>query len=79
MLADVLTEEHQKWLNSKAIWVHKKIDDPHARCMKDAVVTRYDGQAARSMTCKIKVINAVTPIPTMYTWAPIQQNFMVRL
>ncbi|KAL1129383.1 hypothetical protein AAG570_013910 [Ranatra chinensis] len=73
-MMDLLSEEQRKWADGKAVWFAKRMEEPHARCMKDAQIVRSDGTL---MTARIKIINAVTPIPTMYTWAPIQQNFMV--
>ena len=71
-----LVEENKRWLQSKAVWTWQQEAPPHAVCMKKSEVVALDGE---TQSCPIKIINSVTPIPTMYTWAPIQQNFMVSL
>ncbi|XP_071448264.1 histone-lysine N-methyltransferase E(z) [Hetaerina americana] len=70
----ILSEEQTRWQNSRAIWTCLTDAPPHHSCMKKAEVVNMDGEVQSS---PIKVINGVSPIPTMYTWAPIQQNFMV--
>ena len=56
------------------MWFAMQEIPTHISCMKKAEITNTEGEV---QTCLVKIINAVTPIPTMYTWAPIQQNFMV--
>ncbi|KAK7873095.1 hypothetical protein R5R35_000375 [Gryllus longicercus] len=73
-MTDVLIAEQRRWADGKAVWTSCQEAPPHAACMKKAEVTSLDNEV---QTCPVKIINAVTPIPTMYTWAPIQQNFMV--
>jgi len=75
-LEDILVAEQKRWTDGKAVWISLQDTPLHAACMKKAEVVCSDGEVQSS---PVKIINAVTPIPTMYTWAPIQQNFMVSL
>lgn len=70
-------DELKRLQSKKAIWECR----PHIETVsrsKRSEVTKVDGVGEDVMSVPIKIINAVAPIPTMYIWAPIQANFMVR-
>lgn len=74
VMTDLLVAEQKRCTDGKAMWIAMQDVPSHLSCMKKAEITSPDGDV---QSCPVKMINAVTPIPTMYTWAPIQQNFMV--
>jgi hypothetical protein len=71
-----LNRQHTIWEREcKYIWSCQTEPPTNVIRLPKAVSTSFDGYTT---SCHIKVLNAVTSIPTMYAWAPIQQNFRVR-
>ncbi|XP_069167863.1 histone-lysine N-methyltransferase E(z) isoform X3 [Procambarus clarkii] len=73
-LTDLLDQEDQTVIGMGPVWVCSVEAPPHQAVMRRTHVTSSCGEP---LAVPIKTINAVNPIPTMYTWAPLQQNFMV--
>lgn len=69
-----LETEQQKWAASNMKWEPVDNDPPHINSMKKTEVVVSTGTVDK---IAIRSMPAVTPIPTMYMWAPTQQNFMV--
>lgn len=75
IFTELLDLEHKRWTTDcKVMWLAMQEIPSHISCMKKTEVTSSDGDAQSS---PVITLSAVSPIPTMYTWAPIQQNFMV--
>jgi histone-lysine N-methyltransferase EZH2 len=53
----------------------------HQQCIKKVTLEHGAGVNHQAFykhkPIPIKIINAVAPVPTMYSWAGLQQNFMV--
>lgn len=71
-------EELKRLQSRKAVWECRPYVETVSRS-KRSEVSKVDGSGEDVMSVPIKIINAVAPVPTMYIWAPIQQNFMVLL
>lgn len=74
---DTMIENQKKWEVSKAYWFCSQDWPAHGQCMKKAKPEHGAGTQVEQKPVSIKVINAVVPVPTMYSWAGLQQNFMV--
>ena len=59
---------------AKPVWVCSEDPPSHSQFIRRAEAKDNEGKI---QSIPIKIISAVNPIPNMYTWAPIQQNFMV--
>uniref|UniRef100_A0A0P4WIF4 [histone H3]-lysine(27) N-trimethyltransferase n=1 Tax=Scylla olivacea TaxID=85551 RepID=A0A0P4WIF4_SCYOL len=73
-LNELLEQEDQTVIGMGPVWVCSVEAPAHQAVMRRTHVTSSCGEP---LSIPIKTINAVNPIPTMYTWAPLQQNFMV--
>lgn len=76
ILSEQVTAENKLWLDSavNVVWDPREGEPAHVQSMKRSKCHCSDGT---SQSVAIRIINAVTPIPTMYSWVPTQQNFMV--
>lgn len=75
IVSDELGNKFLEWNeNNKALWSCRLEPPSNVARVRKASASNLDGETT---TASIKIIDGVSSIPTMYTWAPTQQNFMV--
>ena len=70
---NIIKKENGKNL-AKPEWVCSEDPPLHSQFIRRAEAKDHENKI---QSIPIKIITAVNPMPTMYSWAPLQQNFMV--
>ena len=71
---NAVKSEETNQVSSKPVWVCSEDPPSHSQFIRRAEAKDNEGKI---QSIPIKIIPAVNPIPNLYTWAPIEQNFMV--
>ena len=71
---DAVKSEETDQVRSRPVWVCSEDPPSHSQFIRRAEAKDNEGKI---QSIPIKIIPAVNPIPNLYTWAPIEQNFMV--
>ena len=79
LFSERVAENQKQWEVSKAYWVCNQDWPVHNQCMKKVKPEHGYGAAVEQRPVPVRIINAVTVVPTMYSWVGLQQNFMVNI
>ena len=81
-LSDMADVNQKKWDSSKSHWNCGTDWPGHQQCVRKVNLEHGAGVNHQAFykhkPIPVKIINAVAPVPTMYSWAGLQQNFMVK-
>ena len=72
-----MVQNQNKWETSKAWWMTSQEQPCHSSCVKKVKPDHGAGTQSDQKPVPLRILNAVVPMPCMYTWAALQQNFMV--
>ncbi|KAF0290598.1 Histone-lysine N-methyltransferase EZH2 [Amphibalanus amphitrite] len=77
LLSDQLLDEDRRQLSCRTVWVAPVEKQLQGKINKVAVADVMCGERRDKHSVPLRMLYQANPLPTMYKWSPIQNNFMV--